>query len=93
MLFSEGCIKKVVACIIQWSERKFNSEKENRGPICMFSLLDVTKHMRETTSSSFAHFVARVWERKPSKLCIIKLVLARQHKENRGKELLNPVFS
>ena len=57
-----------------------------------FSLGHGKNHMREITSS-FAHFVARVWERKPSKLCIIKLALARDIKKNRGKEFLNPVFS
>lgn len=91
-LFSEGCIKKLLPVL-------FNGQKENSvvrrktgAQFACFSLGCHKNHMRETTSS-FAHFVARVWERKPSKLCIIKLALAHDIKKNRGKELLNPVFS
>ena len=77
----------------------FNGQKENSilrrktgTQFACFSLGHHKNHMRETTSG-FAHFMARVWERTPSKLCIIKLALACDIKKNRGKASVNPLFS
>lgn len=90
-LFSEACITNLLPIL-------FNGQKENSivrrktgTQFACFSLGHHKNHMRETTSS-FAHFVDRVRERKPSKLRIIKLALACDIK-NRGKESVNPVFS
>ena len=91
-LFSEACITNLLPIL-------FNGQKENSilrrktgTQFACFSLGHHKNHMRETTSG-FAHFMARVWERKPSKFCIIKLALACDIKKNRGKASVNPLFS
>lgn len=90
-LFSEGCITNLLPVLFNGQEENSIVRRKMGAQFACFSLGHRKNHMRETTSS-FSHFVARVWERKPSKLCIIKLALAHDIK-NRGKEFLNPGFS